>query len=190
VHLLAHDWGSIQCWPALTDPRLAARIATFTSISGPSIDHSAAWLRRVREHPGAALRQLAHSYYIGLFQLPWLPELAVRRGVLDRALTRSGEDAPASRSTADKVNGIALYRANMLGRAARPRPVPVPQPVQLIVPEHDPFVTPQLATEAPAPWVADLSVHRVDGGHWIVSREPALVAGLTADFATENAGRH
>src|SRR6476469_8100867 len=37
VHLLGHDWGSIQCWPALTDPRARGRISGFTSISGPSL---------------------------------------------------------------------------------------------------------------------------------------------------------
>src|SRR5438445_2282808 len=41
VHLLAHDWGSIQAWPAITAENLADRIATFTSISGPSLDYSA-----------------------------------------------------------------------------------------------------------------------------------------------------
>src|SRR4051812_22182803 len=35
VHLLAHDWGAIQAWHAVTDPRFAARVASFTSISGP-----------------------------------------------------------------------------------------------------------------------------------------------------------
>ena len=40
VHLIAHDWGSIQCWPALTDPRLAGRIASYLSVSGPSLDHA------------------------------------------------------------------------------------------------------------------------------------------------------
>src|SRR3954447_12152786 len=48
VHLLGHDWGSVQLWDAVatqgastTDPRLEDRIASFTSISGPSLDHMA-----------------------------------------------------------------------------------------------------------------------------------------------------
>lgn len=38
VHLVAHDWGSIQSWEAVTDPALSGRIASFTSISGPCLE--------------------------------------------------------------------------------------------------------------------------------------------------------
>src|SRR3954463_4606689 len=159
VHLVGHDWGSIQCWPALVDERLTGRIATFTSISGPSLDYSGAWLRRSHEHPLDSLRQLGHSYYVGLFQIPGLPELAIRRGLLDRGLERisarspggAGRTAMPARTEADKLNGLQLYRANVVGRLRRPRPVPADLPVQLVVPEQDPFVTPALALGSPPP---------------------------------------
>ncbi len=48
VHLVGHDWGSIQGWEAVTRTRLAGRIASFTSISGPPLDHAALWARRHR----------------------------------------------------------------------------------------------------------------------------------------------
>lgn len=182
AHLLAHDWGSIQGWAAVTDAALADRIATYTSISGPSLDYTAAWLRSMHQHPRAALRQLGHSYYIALFQLPKLPEAAVRLGQLDRTLRRLDTSPAISRSAADKINGLALYRANMFRRLRRPRPFPTLVPVQLIVPKHDPFVTPALATQAPKPWVAELSVRTVEAGHWVMSERPELVAQLTADF--------
>ncbi len=41
VHLVAHDWGSIQGWEAVTTPLLTERIASYTSISGPPIAHAA-----------------------------------------------------------------------------------------------------------------------------------------------------
>src|SRR5580698_3078420 len=41
VHLVAHDWGSIQGWEAVTSDLLAGRIESFTSISGPPLDHVA-----------------------------------------------------------------------------------------------------------------------------------------------------
>src|SRR3954452_17466818 len=190
VHLLAHDWGSIQSWPALTDERLVGRIATFTSVSGPSLDYSGAWLRQIRRHPGATLRQLAHSYYIGLFQLPGLPELAVRRGLLDRGLAVStagsrsvaAVDVDPRRTPAYKLNGINLYRANMVGRLSRPRPVPADLPVQVVVAEQDRFVTTELAVESARPWVADLTVQHLAGGHWVVSERPDLIARLTSEF--------
>lgn len=169
VHLVGHDWGSVQAWPALTDPRLTGRVSGFTSISGPSLDHAALWLRGSGSEPRARLRQLAHSYYTLLFQIPGLPEIAIRRGVLDRAI------GPRSRS--DAVNGLNLYRANMFERMRRPRPAPVEIPVTVIAPDADPFVTPDLATQAPAPYVRDLTTHVVPGGHWIVTEQPAAVAG-------------
>src|SRR3954469_16013204 len=44
VHLVGHDWGSIQSWEAVcTMPR---RFASFTSMSGPCLDHVAYWMRR------------------------------------------------------------------------------------------------------------------------------------------------
>ncbi len=36
VHLLAHDWGSIQAWAAVTDATVMGKVASFTSVSGPT----------------------------------------------------------------------------------------------------------------------------------------------------------
>ncbi|HEY8300449.1 MAG TPA: alpha/beta fold hydrolase [Jatrophihabitans sp.] len=170
VHLLGHDWGSIQCWPALTDPRARGRITGFTSISGPSLEHAAVWLRGVRRNPRPRLRQLAHSYYTLLFQLPALPELAVRRGLIDRAV--------GPRSHADQANGVNLYRANMFAAMRSGRPGRIEVPVHVIAPTGDPFVTPPLATEAPRPFVADLRTDLLPGGHWVVKDDPRPVAAL------------
>lgn len=189
VHLLAHDWGSIQSWPAVTDVTVGARIASFTSVSGPSLDYAAAWMRDVHKHPRASLGQLAHSYYILLFQLPGLPELAARSGALDRAVrlgSRGKSSAAATtepvRTEADKVNGLSLYRANMLGRMGRPNPQPTATPVQVIVPDRDAYVTANLAVEAALPWAENLTVEHVSGGHWVVSERPDVIARLASDF--------
>jgi NAD(P)-dependent dehydrogenase (short-subunit alcohol dehydrogenase family)/pimeloyl-ACP methyl ester carboxylesterase len=190
VHLLAHDWGSIQAWPAITDERLAGRIATFTSISGPSLDYAGAWLRQVHKHPRASLRQLAHSYYIGLFQLPGLPEAAARAGVIDRGVSiasnrqrsNAATEREPRRSEADKVNGISLYRANMLSRITAPHPQRTHIPVQIVVPETDAFATPELVIEAPKQWVEDLTIRRIQGGHWVVNQRPDVIARLTREF--------
>lgn len=190
VHLLAHDWGSIQAWAAVTDGKLAGRIASLTSISGPSLDYSAVWLRELRRHPSASLNQLAHSYYIFLFQLPGLPEFVARSGFLDRmavAADRRFRSAAAvegepPRGEADRINGLSLYRANMLGKLGRPNPVRTSVPVQVIAPRNDAFVTPDLALEAPRPWVDNLTVRTVAGGHWVVSERPDVIARMTSEF--------
>ncbi|HZE16446.1 MAG TPA: alpha/beta fold hydrolase, partial [Mycobacterium sp.] len=40
VHLLGHDWGSIQGWAVVTDDSVMSRIASFTSISGPHLNYA------------------------------------------------------------------------------------------------------------------------------------------------------
>ncbi len=191
VHLLAHDWGSVQSWGPVTDPRFADRIASFTSVSGPHLDYIGMWLRD-RSHPAASLKQAVTSWYVAAFQLPRLPERVVRLDAVDRGIARTElkgrKDAalanPVERSEADKVNGIQLYRANMPSRLTRPRPVRTPVPVQVLAPSRDAFVSVRLATETPLPYVDDLTVREIAGSHWVVSESPARVAAYVAEFAS------
>ena len=185
VHLVGHDWGSIQSWPAVTDKRTAGRIASFTSMSGPSLDYSGAWMRQVLSHPRASLRQLAHSYYMILFQLPALPEILARRGLVGRGVRRAGGRVAATGSNEDAIHGIQLYRANMLQRLTRPQSMTVEIPVQLVVADEDPFATPELVVGATQPLVPNLKIVPVSGGHWLVSQQPELFAELIRDFAAQ-----
>lgn len=188
VHLVGHDWGSVQCWGAVTDLRFSGRLRSFTSISGPSLDMAAEWLRAAPAHPLAAARQLLASSYIGFFQLPVLPEAAVRAGLLDRLVARSerrrpGEAAPGRRTRRDALNGLELYRANFLGRMARPRPGKAVVPVQVLAPTRDPYITSRLQREAPGPYADVLVTHEIPAGHWVVSQQPGIVAEHLARFA-------
>lgn len=183
VHLLGHDWGSIQSWAAVTDPALADRIASYTSISGPHLDYVGAWMRD-RRHPVASLRQALHSWYIAAFQIPRLPERLVVTDFMDRAVERAEQKGTATgelrhpmvRSEADKVNGINLYRANMPSRLLRPHPVPTGIPVQVLAPSGDAYVTPRLALETAAPYAERLTSREIPGTHWVVSEHPEMVA--------------
>jgi len=183
VHLVAHDWGSIQCWEAVTDPGFADRLASYTSISGPCLDHAAWWLRGVHRRPRAVARQLLDSYYIALFQLPWLPEAAARVGLVDRVVAHSGRvgrpaGAPthAPSSLADILDGIQLYRANFLARLLRPRKRHSDVPVQVLAPALDAHVDSQMQREAPRAWLTSLETHEIDGNHWVVEQAPDLIA--------------
>lgn len=191
VHLVAHDWGSIQCWDALPESSLGGRIASYTSVSGPSLDHAAMWLRRFGDAPLTRLRQLASSYYIGMFLAPRLPEVLARRGVVSTFVAMSASigrpkvrpaTADFERGPAETVNGINLYRANVVERARNPRPPVVRLPVQVVVASKDIHVVPKLAAEAPAPYVEDLTVTPIEGNHWVVAQKPSEVAGLVASF--------
>lgn len=185
VHLLAHDWGSMQAWQALADPRLEGRVTTYTSISGPSLDYAALWFRG-RGHAGASVRQLVASTYLFLFQLPWLPELAARAGVIRRGAERVGGH-DVHRGLADTTNGINLYRANVLRSLARPSPPRVTVPTLVLVPDEDRFSSPPVAAQAPVGHVEDLTVVTIEGGHWVVSQHPERVCAPVAAFLEKHA---
>ncbi|MFC4002167.1 SDR family oxidoreductase [Prauserella oleivorans] len=183
VHLLAHDWGSIQSWHAVTGEWLRGRVASFTSISGPCLDHAAHWFRSGLRSPRrwrAVLRQALHSTYIGFFQLPRLPELAWRTGVAARVVRRTEPHEPAP-VISDAVHGLNLYRANMPSRLGEPAARYADVPVQVLAPIGDPFVTAPLQTEI-ARWVPDLRVRRIAGGHWVVREAPARIARAAAEL--------
>ena len=192
VHLLAHDWGAIQTWHAVTGELLRGRIASFTSISGPCLDHAGHWFRsRLRRPSARGLRELvtqaACSGYIAFFQIPGLPELAWRVGVVPRVLRalerldRTSGGRTGSPSVADGIHGLELYRANMPERLRRPSERRADVPVQLVVPTGDPYVSAPLQTDI-GRWVADLRVRRVPGGHWLPRTRPDVVARCAAEF--------
>jgi pimeloyl-ACP methyl ester carboxylesterase len=191
VHLVAHDWGSLQGWEFVTAPRLAGRIASYTSCSGPCLDHVGHWLherlaRPTPRHLAQFARQSLKSWYIAFFHLPLLPQLMWRALLgpqwprLMRWLERAPVPAHASQ-TRDGIHGIQLYRANMLPRLLRPRERVAHAPVHLIVPLHDRFVSPLLSADL-SRWVSDLSRREVAAGHWITAQQPALFAGQVRGF--------
>jgi pimeloyl-ACP methyl ester carboxylesterase len=172
VHVLAHDWGSIQAWHPVTNPALRHRIASFTSISGPSLDHAGYFLRR----PGKnKIRQAIHSWYIYYFHIPRLPEWVWRH-----AWARKRLDAGYDRSVADYTNGLELYRANIRKHLLTPEERYTDVPVLVISPEADAFVTTALQTGIER-WVPNLHVEVVRGGHWMPREQPGEVARLVRE---------
>jgi NAD(P)-dependent dehydrogenase (short-subunit alcohol dehydrogenase family)/pimeloyl-ACP methyl ester carboxylesterase len=170
VHLVAHDWGSIQAWAAVGDPSLRELFLSYTSISGPDLDQLGDWMRRAPK--AQVLRQLLHSWYIGAFQVPVVPELVWRVPLLRRRFHARYRDAR---------NGVELYRANMAGRLSRPGARRTEVPVQQLALTQDPFVTPGIL-EAADPWCERLWRRPVAAGHWAVRDKPQVVARLVVEF--------
>ena len=188
VHLVGHDWGSIQGWEAVTSELLAGRIASFTSISGPPLEHAALWARAHRTRRLSdlrlAMRQAAHSWYIALFHLPLLPELVtagVRVGHAASAIVRrwrpSSDDPQPHRSTLgeDFAHGLGLYRANVRQRFRHPTMRRTDTPVQLVVPRADRYVTPALL-DGLENWSSLVWRRESDAGHWIIRTHPEQIA--------------
>jgi NAD(P)-dependent dehydrogenase (short-subunit alcohol dehydrogenase family)/pimeloyl-ACP methyl ester carboxylesterase len=197
VHLVGHDWGALQGWAAVTDPITRDRIASFTSAGGVSLEHLPACLHRIRERGAkgrlAAAGQQAKSAYIGFFQVPILPELAVRavgRRGWERVLRGQGVRPrawhPAPTLERDALTGLNLYRANMLmGRRGRadgaPAPPRVPTPVQIVVATRDRYLAPELA-RVHAEWADQAWVRQVSAGHWIQLTHPDLLSRWITEF--------
>jgi short-subunit dehydrogenase/pimeloyl-ACP methyl ester carboxylesterase len=197
VHLLAHDWGSIQAWAAVTDDSVMGKVASFTSISGPHLRYAGRFLRSARtpRAVGQVARQLLGSGYIAFFLCPGVPELAFRSrlGVkvhealerIGRSSTRSRREAPP-RSITDYLNGLNLYRANMPGPMLRPgRQLPkTTVAAQVLVPRKDIFVTPAVQRFTGA--IPDGGrVIGIEGGHWVVTSRPDVIARLTAEWVDQ-----
>jgi pimeloyl-ACP methyl ester carboxylesterase len=185
VHVLGHDWGSIQAWHFVTDPKLRDRVASFVSISGPSLDHAGYFLRRRNRD---ALRQLLHSWYIFYFHLPWLPERGWRKGWAHRSFGRLEQQPEQDyRSVSDYVNGLKLYRANVLPRLIRPARRHTDVPVLIVSPDQDAFVTAALQTDI-ARWAPTRRMKVVRGGHWLPRNDPGVVAELVREHTRQVAG--
>ncbi|MEB3984044.1 alpha/beta fold hydrolase [Mycobacterium sp. 663a-19] len=193
VHLLGHDWGSIQGWAAVTDESVMGRIASYTSISGPHLNYAGRFLRSART-PRALVdvaRQFLASGYIWFFLCPGAPELAIRSGATAKVFAvverigRSGATSPrraaSLRSIDDYLNGLNLYRANMPGAILAPGPQ-LPQttvPVQVLVARRDHFVTPALQRFTGS-IPAGSRILPIEGGHWVVASHPDVIARLTS----------
>lgn len=191
IHLVGHDWGSVQLWSAVmhesNDARLRGRLASFTSIGGPGLDLYAHFLRNGLRHRrfGAVGRQLLHSWYAAAFQLPVLPELAFSRlGGRIRAVLEKRERVDHWEDATfrgDARNGLNLYRANRLEFRRSTTAVPV----QLIVPTKDAFITPALYDDV-ASFAPNLRRLDVVANHWVVRTQPQMVADAVRAFVADH----
>ncbi|WP_199032224.1 SDR family oxidoreductase, partial [Ralstonia sp. ASV6] len=198
VHLIAHDWGSIQSWEFVTEARLRGRIASYTSCSGPCLDHVGYWMRArlLRPTPaslGKMLGQLVRSWYVLLFHLPIVPELSWRLWLgraWPRVLRRVEKTtiAPRATQTADGVRGVSLYRANFIRSLFTPRKRVAHAPVQVIVPTLDKYVSPALSEDL-ARWVPNYWRREVVARHWLPVTHAERMAGMARELIEHAEGK-
>jgi pimeloyl-ACP methyl ester carboxylesterase len=190
VHLVGHDWGSTAMWDVVAaetwDPRLEGRLASYTSASGPPLDHmgtiTETWRGKLQMLP-----QTLHSWYIWLFLMPWLPEqmwthfqwLVRRMGRrLDPTLDLLPWGHDVRRNARHSLN---IYRANVVARLRHPLPWRTSIPVQLVVATKDAWLTPAAVSGLDAR-CRNLTRVDVDEGHWLPRARPVEFAGLVAAF--------
>ncbi|MFJ2596068.1 SDR family oxidoreductase [Streptomyces erythrochromogenes] len=196
VHLVGHDWGSVQGWEFATVGRTEGRIASFTSMSGPSLDHFGHWIKKrmSRPTPRAAaqlLGQGAKSWYVYMLHTPVLPELAWRGPLgkrwpkmLQRVEKVPAGSYPTASLPSDAAHGAWLYRDNVRPRLRRPRSDAYAHvPVQLITPTGDAFLSERLY-DGLERWAPDLLRRTLPAKHWIPRTRPDQLASWISEFVT------
>ena len=172
AHIVGHDWGGVIAWAvAISRPGVVDRLVILNA-----------------PHPGAFGRELRRpeqkkrSWYVGFFQLPWLPErLLVPFGRWALAGAR-----PGSYSAAD----LRLYQAawtrpgaatamlnyyRALMRFGNVRGRQVQAPTLLLWGEKDMALVPELA-EGLEKWVPNLkTVKFPKATHWLMRDETLRV---------------
>jgi NAD(P)-dependent dehydrogenase (short-subunit alcohol dehydrogenase family)/pimeloyl-ACP methyl ester carboxylesterase len=198
VHLVGHDWGSVQSWEFVTVQRTEGRIASFTSMSGPSLDHFGHWIKQRMKRPtprkvGQLLGQGAKSWYVYLLHTPVLPELAWRGPlgkqwpkILQRLEKVPSGDYPTPSLPSDAAHGAWLYRDNVRARLSRPRPDAYAHaPVQLITPLGDAFLSERLYDELET-WAPQLMRRTLPAKHWVPRTRPDQLAAWITEFVHAN----
>ncbi|MBU3063644.1 SDR family oxidoreductase [Nocardia sp. NEAU-G5] len=192
VHVLAHDWGSVQMWEAVCEPRATARIASFTSVSGPNLDHMGKWMR-AKLSRGAAwgpFTQLLSSAYTFLFMTPGVPRVVLRplsaEAVWRRFVGLMNETAPENvrlgpNFREDFFDGMRIYRANIVQRMVDARERRTDVPVQLVIAGRDVAVRPA-GYENESQWTERLWRREVPAGHWLPFSHPELLATATTEL--------
>jgi pimeloyl-ACP methyl ester carboxylesterase len=206
VHLVGHDWGSTLGWDVVIrepprdsrrEPQAGRRprIASFTSISGPCLHHVSAFTRSAMHagwgaHDGglaakrALVAQAWRSWYVYAFQVPRIPDIAVRRRSAQLLRTRGHAGTHFGPTLPDDaVNGLNLYRANVPRREPAPLGAVTDLPVQVVVPLRDRYITPAM-TENCSEFARKLTRVEIGAGHWVMRSHPDAIARLIAEFVT------
>ncbi|MET0901529.1 MAG: SDR family oxidoreductase [Mycobacterium sp.] len=195
VHVLGHDWGSVATWEYLTRPGAGDRVASFTSVSGPSTDHYKAgiWHDLARPYQPRrfyrALNRLARLTYMFPLSVPVLTPVLLRAwlsgGRGNAALTDGVPRAQRFRSdtaTTDLINSLKIYRAITRRSPLRYRTDRrVDVPVQLIVNSDDPVVRPH-GFDAVSQWVPQLWRRDIKAGHWAPMSHPQVLAAAVGEL--------
>ncbi|HET8842292.1 MAG TPA: alpha/beta hydrolase [Ktedonobacteraceae bacterium] len=187
--IVGHDWGGVLAWQFAIDyPQMTERLIVLNA------PHPGAYFRELRH-----LRQLRKSWYIFVFQLPWLPEYLLLRnnaneiGRMLRGAAFQKEAFPRDETlkyqqAMGKPGAMRaalnyyrkLFRSGT--RSYRGRNLQIDAPTLLIWGEHDIALDIAL-TEGLDVWVPNLRIKRLaDSGHWVQQEQPEKVNQYIKEF--------
>lgn len=178
VHVVGHDWGAIVAWGvAGQHPDV---VKTLTAVSVP---HPAAFMRSM-----LTSTQGIKSYYMAMFQLPFVPEMLLRsRKTATRFLRGGGMSAAmvddyfagivddgALRGGIGYYRSLPLSRAGDIGRRIR-------VPTTFVWSDRDAFLG-RKGAETCGRWIdADYRFEVIGGAsHWLPDQRPDELASFIA----------
>ena len=193
AHVIGHDWGAaVTWWLAITCPERLRRVAVI------NVPHPSVLVRQLRRNP----RQLARSWYMAAFQLPWLPERAFVGRAGERLASALARTANPGSFTADYLGdlcrawsqpGAPTAMLNWYRAALRRRPADPADPAELSV--HEPILILWGVNDvALGRSLADESLTLCDEGHlvlfddathWLLHDEPGQACRLLVDWVAE-----
>ncbi|MEI2715654.1 MAG: alpha/beta hydrolase [Candidatus Nanopelagicales bacterium] len=183
AHIVGHDWGGFVAWAVASE--YPDRVRTVSVLSTP---HPAAM-----KHAMITSTQGLRSWYMGMFQLPWISERILDPdGPAWRALMRGLPPHQAAHYT-DRMRQPGALSAALNWYRAMPRDMIRPSlkmhritvPTAYIWGERDPALG-RAGAEATADYVTgDYIFTQLQGiGHWIPETAPdAVVEGLLDRFS-------
>ena len=191
--VVGHDWGGGIAWKVVSAyPEMVGRLIILNA------PHPAAFMRELR-----TFTQLRKSWYMFVFQLPYIPEVMFRAfnyAALERAFRRDPvrQDAFTSHDITLYKNaisepgaltaGINYYRGNFLDFWRGPRwfNEPITTPTLVIWGEQDKYLNDGLL-EGLSRWVSDLRIERIPhGSHWVQIDAHERVNELMTQFLQDS----
>jgi epoxide hydrolase 4 len=188
--VVGHDWGAAVAWYlAARYPERVNRVAML------SVPHPRVFIKNLIINPA----QLRRSWYMFVFQLPWLSEFIVRRrdwALLVRVLRDTSPSGVFSDSDLEQYKEswakkdtltamLNWYRAALLRPsklALDPEASRVKVPVLLIWGKHDRFAGEAMARES-LQYCDDGQLKMFETAtHWVQHEEPAQVNNLLSQF--------
>ena len=184
--VVGHDWGGLVAWHlAAHHPERIERAAV---LNAPNPQTAGSYLL---SHP----RQMARSWYALMFQIPVLPEWAMRAGDfawLRRALAGSsrpgtfGEEEFRRYRDAWAQPGALTAMVNWYRALPRHRPsdgsLRIEVPLRVIWGDRDRFLEQGLAEAGLRSCDRGHAVHLPEATHWLHHEEPAKVNRLLLEF--------
>jgi pimeloyl-ACP methyl ester carboxylesterase len=188
VTLLAHDWGALVAWTFA-----ARRVRPLHQLVIMNVPHPAVFARVIR----TSAAQRRRSWYVGFFQIPWLPEKmltagkarAIRRAFHGMAVDKSRfPDEVLDHYAANALKPGAMraminwYRAAVRYRLQEQDWPPIATPTLIVWGEEDTALGLETldGTEA---YVDDLTIRRLPGvSHWVQQEAPEQVNAILRDW--------